>query len=250
VLQAQRLNQPPEIRPYDRAWWVLVAALISTVLHVSLYAFLARPLAAPTDTNRRVTMEIVEPPPPPPPHEHSKSVQALPKPAKLPTPKVVPPPPNQPPSAKAAPPPPIHIGVSLSSTVGSGGFAVPVGNTLAGKPTAAVDANSVAPLPESADTFVPSYSVTEAPEVDVQPDMKAYYPNAARQQNMEGQVLLQLHVDATGRVTHAKLVRGAGNGFDEAAVRAATEKLHFKPARFNGKSVATQIDYKFTFLLD
>ncbi len=98
--------------------------------------------------------------------------------------------------------------------------------------------------------FVASYDVDEGPEVDVEPDLKAYYPVDAGKQNLEGQVTLSLTINEHGAVTAAKVVHAAGHGFDEAAVRAAKEKLHFKPARAHGQPVSTEVIHKITFLLD
>jgi TonB family protein len=80
----------------------------------------------------------------------------------------------------------------------------------------------------------------------VQPD----YPPDAKAKGLEGQVTLQLEIDATGKVTGATVVNPAGNGFDESAL-AAAKKLEFSPAtRANGKPAPARILYRFTFKLD
>src|SRR3989442_42263 len=55
------------------------------------------------------------------------------------------------------------------------------------------------------------------------------YPEAAREKGIGGTVSLELAVAADGTVADVKVVRGAGLGFDEAAV-AAARRFKFKPA--------------------
>jgi periplasmic protein TonB len=250
-MQRLELHLAPSLGPHVHVGWLVAPLAASAALHVALYVTLTQAVPIHHDISTPVTMEVYSPPPPPPveaPKPHP--VRAAPKMTPTPPPPT-PPHSSAPPPDKPTPPPPVHIGLSLSSTVQGGSFAVPVGNSLAGTPDArAADPNAVAPLPGGPGAVVPSYAVTEAPEVDNEPDVRDYYPDDARKHEVEGQVQLQITIDATGKVTAAKVLRGAGNGFDEAAVRAALEKLHFKPARVSGRAVSTQINYKFTFLLD
>ena len=76
------------------------------------------------------------------------------------------------------------------------------------------------------------------------------YPEQARQAGIEGEVILVITVGVDGRVSKAGVRRGAGHGFDEAAV-AAGRKLVFEPARMQktGKFVAAKILFRFTFEL-
>jgi TonB family protein len=97
---------------------------------------------------------------------------------------------------------------------------------------------------------VPSYDLTDPPQALEEPDLHDFYPEAARKEGVEGQVLLLLSVDAHGSVVRARVVAPAGHGFDEAAVQAATQKLRFKPATRNGTSVGTEIQYTMMFLVD
>ena len=79
---------------------------------------------------------------------------------------------------------------------------------------------------------------------------RGLYPEQARKDGLEGRVVLQLTVDETGRVSKAKVLQGAGHGFDEAAVKGALTALRFKPAKLGGQAVATEIAYTVNFLLD
>jgi periplasmic protein TonB len=234
----------------------------SLAAHLAFFHALTGTRAPTHKSSTSVDMEIVEQkkpkpiplatPEPPRPLEKPKPNRVkLPPPPKAPPPKAAPPPPMDPP-AKPPPPAPINIGLHLSSTTQAGSFAAPVGNTLYGKAAEhAPDPNAAKPYATPAVKFVPSYQLTDAP-VPLNGDVigHEYYPPQAQKDGVEGQVTLQLTVDASGRVTAAKVLQGAGHGFDEAAMRGAREKLRFKPARLDGQAVGTEIAYKITFLLD
>lgn len=60
------------------------------------------------------------------------------------------------------------------------------------------------------------------------------YTQEAKAKRIEGEVLLQVVLEANGKLRVLKIVRGLGYGLDEAAVRAA-EQIHFKPALQDGQ---------------
>src|SRR5436309_6167797 len=62
------------------------------------------------------------------------------------------------------------------------------------------------------------------------------YTDEARKLNLEGEVLLEVMFAANGELHVNRVVRGLGQGLDEAAVTAAT-KIKLKPAQRNGASV-------------
>jgi periplasmic protein TonB len=62
------------------------------------------------------------------------------------------------------------------------------------------------------------------------------FPRRAQVQGKEGTVVLRLTIDHEGHLAHVEIVSGAGNGFDEEAVR-AIQKSTFSPAVRNGKPV-------------
>ena len=78
--------------------------------------------------------------------------------------------------------------------------------------------------------------------------VEARYPDEARRAGLSGTVLLQLVVDVDGSVREAQVARGAGHGFDEAALEAA-RKLRFEPARQGGAPISVQLNYEIHFLL-
>jgi TonB family protein len=60
------------------------------------------------------------------------------------------------------------------------------------------------------------------------------YTDDARHARVEGEVLLEVVLEASGKVRVLRVVRGLGHGLDESAVRAA-EQISFKPALRDGQ---------------
>jgi TonB family protein len=60
------------------------------------------------------------------------------------------------------------------------------------------------------------------------------YTDEARRMRVEGEVLLEVVLEASGHVRVLRVVRGLGHGLDESAVRAA-EQISFKPALRDGQ---------------
>lgn len=60
------------------------------------------------------------------------------------------------------------------------------------------------------------------------------YTPEARAKKIEGEVLLEVVFEASGKIQVLRVVRGLGHGLDDAAVRAA-EQIRFKPALRNGQ---------------
>jgi TonB family protein len=60
------------------------------------------------------------------------------------------------------------------------------------------------------------------------------YTDEARTKRIEGEVLLEVVFEASGKIHVVKVVRGLGHGLDDAAVRAA-EQIRFKPALRDGQ---------------
>jgi protein TonB len=74
------------------------------------------------------------------------------------------------------------------------------------------------------------------------------YPRLARELGKEGTVLLRLTIDEGGSLTHVEVLKGAGSGFDEEALRAVRES-RFSPARMNGRTVASRARLPIRFVL-
>ncbi len=76
-----------------------------------------------------------------------------------------------------------------------------------------------------------------------------HYPQLAREMGKEGTVLLRLTIDERGRLIEAVVVRGAGSGFDEQALRAVKEST-FSPAKREGRPVMCRANLPVKFILE
>ena len=88
--------------------------------------------------------------------------------------------------------------------------------------------------------------VTSWPEPLNDKALRPEYPPAARAARRHGVVVILLDIDDQGRVTRAAVRRRAGHGFDEAAL-AYVRRLRFRPARTNGRAVASTIEWTVQF---
>ncbi len=78
--------------------------------------------------------------------------------------------------------------------------------------------------------------------------VEAAYPAEAARAGVTGAVMLELVVDADGRVAEATVIAPAGHGFDEAAL-AAVRQFRFAPGRADGKPVPVKVTYRYAFVL-
>jgi TonB family protein len=96
----------------------------------------------------------------------------------------------------------------------------------------------------------PSAPAPAAPKLTKPPaitkDAEPVYPPEAFAVGLTGDVTLALDLDATGHVTAATVTKGAGHGFDEAAVDAA-KRMEFSPAEVDGKPAAIRIEFTLHF---
>ncbi|MFO0659914.1 MAG: TonB family protein [Polyangiaceae bacterium] len=76
----------------------------------------------------------------------------------------------------------------------------------------------------------------------------ATYPEAAKARGEEAVVRLTLDIDATGRVTDARVQGSPAPGFDEAA-REAALRFVFTPASRGDRPIASRIIYEYSFRL-
>jgi periplasmic protein TonB len=242
-----------------------IAALLaaSLGLHAAVVVLLGRvpaPRRAPAPAPLEVAV-VDKPAPPPPPAAEPvpmKVARAPRRPA-----QDLPPPParKQPQPPSAAPPPPsreapevtqepvVLPGITLESTSQGGSFAVPAGNTLYGQPSrTAKDPGEAKPY--KAERYVAASQVNELPVVEARPDsLRAFYPEAARQQRVEGEVKLRLLIDADGSLAKVDVIADPGAGLGAAGARAIRE-FRFRPGRVGGQAVATTITYTLHFVLD
>jgi TonB family protein len=117
-----------------------------------------------------------------------------------------------------------------SASVQSGGFAsadVPAGPT--------VRAHSAEP----ASRAVPAEIISKPTPV---------YTQEAKNLRIEGEVQLEVVLEASGSLRVIRVVRGLGHGLDDNAVKAA-EQIHFKPAMRNGQPADSTVVLHIVFQL-
>ncbi|QQS48224.1 MAG: TonB family protein [Acidobacteriota bacterium] len=77
---------------------------------------------------------------------------------------------------------------------------------------------------------------------------KAKYTEEARQNKVQGTVVLNVVFTADGRISNIRVVRGLPDGLTEKAIEAA-QKIRFRPAVRNGSPVSVRGNLEFTFNL-
>jgi len=187
-----------------------------------------------------------KPPPPEPPAEAPKAAAK----AKAAAPKAVPPKPaaEPPPSAGAAAGSDIpDFGLSLAGGTGGGGLALPAGG-------AKVDAAPASSVQISKKVLAaPAATAADAcPDPPTKPKVisitQPAYTAEAREANVAGRVRVELTVDATGRVSSARVLEGLGHGLDEAALIAARAAT-FEAGTRCGKAASTTFVIAMRFTL-
>lgn len=128
-------------------------------------------------------------------------------------------------------------GTGAGSGTGSGyGSGIGTGN---GGGTGAGDGDGGPPPP-----VVPR-GVTQGLKIISKP--RPGYTDAARQNNIQGTVILRVTFLASGQVGGVSVVKGLPNGLSEQAI-AAAKRINFEPAKTNGvgQSVTKQVEYSFS----
>jgi protein TonB len=96
----------------------------------------------------------------------------------------------------------------------------------------------------------PTAPVTVQPRIDLAHSSQPEYPPQSRRAGEQGSVVLQVMVDATGRVTESKLVQSSGSQrLDQAALEGVKTSYHFFPGTVDGKSQPMWFTFKFTWKL-
>lgn len=241
---------------------IIICAVVSVLGHFALGEALDQlPQRPPPTYDRKITIQVVEPPQPkplePPPPEPPKPE---PTPQKPPEPKVV----RERPAAHVeatvhdtvakdvpvadhavvapeASAPPV-FGVTMESTSQAGTTSAPVGNTTS--PQAATG-HTTDVKPAAAP--VAAYEVTKMPLP--QGRCSGKYTDEARAAATEGTVVLDLIVDEQGRARDIKVVEGLDHGLTQAAIT-ALQGCRFSPGEKDGKPVAVRVrGFKIRFVL-
>ncbi|MEA3207262.1 MAG: periplasmic protein TonB [Chthoniobacter sp.] len=76
---------------------------------------------------------------------------------------------------------------------------------------------------------------------------KPLYPEEARQQRLEGTVLLLVSIDSAGRVTNTNVLRSCGHTVLDRAALAAVRSWQFDPARQDGVAIAARVEVPVRF---
>lgn len=135
------------------------------------------------------------------------------------------------------------FGLNRKALTTSGGVGVKLGNTVAKDFDDKTLRKSDDDLPiPTADYLVSSMPV-------LQSEFRIPYPREAKRKKIEGPVVMDILIDASGRVREAELVTGPGYGLDEAAMD-AVYRFQFRPAEVDGKPVAVRIRYIYRFVLE
>lgn len=155
-----------------------------------------------------------------------------------PTPKKPPAPPQRarkpPKAARAAPPPAPLIGAGLSGmSFGLDALAGGLGD----------DAEAL--LGDVDDIVMTAETVDALPSPLHQPPPAV--PERARQQGLEGLVVVSLLISTEGRVQDVRITESRPPGLFDEGVLSAVQQWTFRPATYQGQPVPLRIDYPFRF---
>lgn len=158
--------------------------------------------------------------------------------------RALPPPLAQPKPNVSTPKKKAVFGVSSKSLQSEAGPEVKAGNTVAKAP----DQEKLSPedddsLPIPADEI----EVTQMPKL--LSEVRIPYPAEAKQNGIQGAVVMDLLIDTEGRVRDVRYVEGPGYGLNEVAM-AAVKGFRFSPALIEKKPVAVRIRYAYRFVLE
>jgi len=75
------------------------------------------------------------------------------------------------------------------------------------------------------------------------------YPQMAKENNVQGTVYVSFVIDARGRITNVKLLRGIGAGCDEEALKVISMMPNWNAGRQNGRTVNVSFNMPIVFKL-
>ncbi len=80
--------------------------------------------------------------------------------------------------------------------------------------------------------------------------MQLHYPQQAQDRNVQGQVTIGFSVDAQGKATNHRVLRGIGAGCDQEALRVVkTVPDEWVPAQVSGQDIVAEYELTLTFRL-
>lgn len=80
-------------------------------------------------------------------------------------------------------------------------------------------------------------------------DAHLHYPQAAKENSIEGKVKVLIHLSSEGKILDAQIVESLGYGCDEAVLDMILNMPNWKPAIRNGQPVETKVVMPVTFAL-
>ena len=83
----------------------------------------------------------------------------------------------------------------------------------------------------------PSFNGGDANEFSKWVNSKLVYPEIAKENGVQGRVTLQFTVEADGRVTNVKVLRGVDDSLDKEAVRVVSSSPKWKPGKQRDRAV-------------
>ncbi len=123
-------------------------------------------------------------------------------------------------------------GVVASSGFG-GGVAVSPRSTSSGTVRQAGFGDADVPAPPTVQSHPALQTPAKVVPAEILSKPVPAYTEEARAKRVEGEVLLEVVFEASGRLHVVRVVRGLGHGLDDAAIRAA-EQIRFRPALKDG----------------
>lgn len=103
-----------------------------------------------------------------------------------------------------------------------------------------------ADTPTAARGYLPFYRVDRRPAFLHRAELA--YPVQAKRMNVEGTVIVEADIDETGAIVDVRLVKGAGFGFDDAAL-AYIRESSYSPATAGGRPVPVRMRFTVRFTL-
>ncbi len=136
------------------------------------------------------------------------------------------------------------FGITPKSVASDQGETVKAGNTVAKAP----DQEQLRPGdPDALPIPSEDYLVTNMPAL--LSEVRIPYPRESKKKGIQGAVVMDLLIDATGKVREATLVEGPNQELSAAAL-AAAKGFRFTAALIQDKPVAVRIRYLYRFVLE
>jgi TonB family protein len=112
------------------------------------------------------------------------------------------------------------------------------------------DASSSASLEQDAAASAAAASTDDNSEAQVIERKQPEYPSDALQAHQEGDVRLQIAIDATGNVEDVRIAHSSGSASLDRAAMDAARGWRYRPARHDGEAVSGVVEVPVQFSLD